>query len=40
MLQQFRCFDHHAVLAESAKRRLLFNPGSLYGVDGLCGGGF
>src|SRR5580698_8056103 len=32
VLQELGCFDHHAALAEAAKRDLLFDPGELHGM--------
>ena len=35
LLQQFGCLDHHAALAETTQRRLLFNPRLLDRVKSL-----
>src|SRR5580698_625633 len=32
VLQELSCLDHHAALAETAKRDLLFDPGELHGM--------
>src|SRR6202041_2581396 len=32
VLQELGCLDHHAALAEAAKRNLLFDPGELHGM--------